>query len=86
LCSVGVEAAQSPRFHDLRHTFACDCLRKWYEEGVDVNAKLPILSTAMGHVNINDTQLYLHVTAQLLNLAAARFHKTFTNNCKGARL
>lgn len=86
LCGVGVEAAQAPRFHDLRHTFACDCLRKWYAEGVDVNTKLPILSTAMGHVNINDTQLYLHVTVQLLNLAADRFHKTFANNCKGAHL
>ena len=84
MCGVGVGAAQAPRIHDLRHTFACDCLRKWYEEGVDVNARLPILSTAMGHVNINDTQIYLHVTAQLLQVAADRFHKTFTNNCQGA--
>lgn len=84
LRGVGVGSAQAPRLHDLRHTFACDCLRKWYAEGVDVNTRLPILSTAMGHVNINDTQLYLHVTAQLLHLAADRFHKTFTNNCKGA--
>jgi integrase len=82
-CAVGLGAAQPPRLHDLRHTFACDCLRKWYEEGMDVNTKLPILSTAMGHVNIHDTQLYLHVTAQLFQMAADRFHPIFANNCKG---
>lgn len=81
---LGAGAPRAPRIHDLRHTYACDCLRKWYEEGVDVNAKLPILSTAMGHVNIHDTQIYLHVTAQLLQTAAGRFHNTFKNNVKGA--
>ena len=84
-CEIGIDAPQRPRLHDLRHSFACDCLRKWYEQGVDVNVKLPILSTAMGHVNINDTQLYLHVTAQLLQVAADRFHDTFANNCKGTQ-
>lgn len=86
LCKIRIGTVQGPRLHDLRHSFACDCLRKWYEEGVDVNVKLPILSTAMGHVHINDTQLYLHVTAQLLHVAADRFHKTFTNNCQGTEL
>jgi integrase/recombinase XerD len=80
---IGVGALLAPRLHDLRHTYACDCLRKWYAEGVDVNARLPILATAMGHVHINNTQLYLHVTAQLLQVAADRFRETFNNNCKG---
>jgi len=84
-CEIGIGALQKPRLHDLRHSYACERLRKWYEEGVDVNAKLPILSTALGHVNINDTQLYLHVTAQLLQVAADRFHETFANNCKGTQ-
>lgn len=85
-CGIGSGASPGPRLHDLRHTFACECLRMWYEQGVDVNAKLPILSTAMGHVHINNTQLYLHVTAQLLQEAADRFHYTLTNNCKGTEL
>ena len=50
-----------------------------------MNVKLPVLSTAMGHVHINDTQLYLHVTAQLLQVAADRFHDMFANNCKGTQ-
>jgi integrase len=77
-------AGLSPRLHDLRHTYACDCLRRWYEDGEDVNARLPALATAMGHVNIQDTQIYLHVTAQLFQLAADRFHQTFTINTQGA--
>jgi integrase/recombinase XerD len=85
-CKIGIGAVLAPRLHDLRHTYACDCLRKWYEEGVDVNVRLPILATAMGHVHINNTQLYLHVTAQLLQVAADRFHETFNNNCKGKPL
>ena len=83
-CGTGAGAACPPRLHDLRHTYACDCLHKWYDEGVDVNARLPVLATAMGHVNIHDTQLYLHVTARLLHVAASRFHNTFTNNTQGA--
>lgn len=82
-CGIGHEAPQPPRLHDLRHTFACNCVLKWYEEGADVNAKLPILATAMGHVNIASTQIYLHVTSRLLEQATQRFHRTFTANCKG---
>lgn len=85
-CKIGTGSSRGPRLHDLRHSFACDCLRKWYEEGGDVNVKLPILATAMGHVHIHDTQIYLHVTAPLLQMAADRFHETFNHNSKGARL
>jgi integrase len=79
-CGVGIGAACPPRLHDLRHTFACDCLWKWYREGADVNARLPILATAMGHVGIGSTQTYLHVTSQLLIAASGRFETTFTRH------
>ena len=82
-CNVGHDAPQRPRLHDLRHTYACNCVLKWYEEGVDVNSKLPILATAMGHVNVQSTQVYLHVTSRLLEHAAERFHGTFAATCKG---
>lgn len=82
-CGIGCDALRPPRLHDARHTYACNCLLKWYEEGADVNAKLPILATAMGHVNIACTQIYLHVTSSLLDQATERFRGTFTANCKG---
>jgi integrase len=64
-----------PRLHDLRHTFAVNCLCRWYERGEDVNALLPVLSTVMGHVKVSCTQLYLHVPSQLRDTAAARFYQ-----------
>lgn len=79
---IGHGASHPPRLHDLRHSYACYCLLKWYDEGADVNAKLPTLSTAMGHVNVGATQIYLHVTSRLLEQATQRFRPTFTANCK----
>ena len=81
-CGVGQDAPQLPRLHDLRHTFAFNCLLKWYEEGADVNSKLPILATAMGHVNVNATQVYLHVTPRLLDKVAQLFQTTFSASCR----
>jgi integrase len=82
-CEVGGDAPQPPRLHDLRHTYACSCLLTWYDQGANVTSKLPILATAMGHVNVASTQIYLHVTSRLLEQATQRFRPTFTANCKG---
>ncbi len=80
---IGHGARHLPRLHDLRHTYASSCLLKWHTQGADVNAKLPILATAMGHVNVASTQIYLHVTTQLREQATRRFHDRFAANCKG---
>jgi len=64
-----------PRLHDLRHTYACHCLRRWRKAGFDIHVKLPLLATAMGHVSFLETQMYLHVTQAELEQAAGRFHR-----------
>jgi site-specific recombinase XerD len=61
-----------PRIHDLRHTFAVNVLIGWYETGVDVSARLPVLSAFLGHGSPEATYWYLHATPQLLALAAGR--------------
>jgi integrase/recombinase XerD len=38
-----------PRVHDLRHTFAVTTLTRWYRDGADVQAQLPVLSAYLGH-------------------------------------
>lgn len=53
---------KGPRLHDLRHTFAVHRLEAWINEGVDLNAKLPLLSAYLGHVGIEGTQRYLRLT------------------------
>jgi integrase len=66
-----------PRPHDMRHSFAVHRLLRWYREGADVQSKLPILSTFMGHIDPTSTQVYLTITAALLQEANARFHRSF---------
>ena len=69
----GLQGQPSPRLHDLRHNFACRCIARWREQGKDVQALLPVLANAMGHVNFFATQLYIHVDAGTLRHASARF-------------
>jgi integrase len=37
-----------PRLHDLRHTFAVRARLDWYSAGIDVQGRLPQLSTYLG--------------------------------------
>jgi integrase len=61
-----------PRVHDLRHTFAVTTLARWYADGGDVAARLPLLSAWLGHASPSGTYWYLTGTPELLALAAAR--------------
>ncbi len=68
-------AGHRPRLHDLRATFAVHRLIAWYREGADVQARLPLLSTYLGHVNVSATTIYLTMTAELLVEASLRFER-----------
>jgi integrase len=61
-----------PRAHDLRHSFAVRCLVGWYREGLDVERRLPLLSTWLGHANPAATYWYLTGVPELLELVAER--------------
>lgn len=63
------------RIHDLRHSFAVKTLLGWYREGGDVAAKMPLLSTYMGHVDPAATFWYLSAAPELLGLAAERLEQ-----------
>src|SRR6267142_1219528 len=63
---------KGPRVHDARHQFAVQALRRWYQDGEDLDAKLPLLATYLGHVNLSGTQHYLHLTAELFPEITAR--------------
>lgn len=77
-CGIGPpKGRDAPRIHDLRHAFAVHRLYKWYQEGADPLNKLPLLSTYMGHVNIENTQVYLTITQSLLREGDRRFQNTF---------
>jgi len=58
--SVGFSAATSALWHpttaawrraaraDLRHTYAVHTLLRWYQQGADLDAKLPVLAALPG--------------------------------------
>jgi integrase/recombinase XerD len=61
-----------PRLGDFRHSTAVATLLGWYEQGQDVQAQLPLLSTYLGHVNPRSTYWYLQAAPELLAAAAQR--------------
>ena len=69
---VGADAPSPPRLHDLRHTFAVRTLLGWYRSDDNVQAKIPALSTYLGHREPASTYWYLSAAPELLALAAAR--------------
>jgi integrase len=65
-------SACRPRVHDLRHRFAVQTLLDWYRDGVDVQPRLPLLSTYMGHTHPRHTFWYLQAAPELMAIAGQR--------------
>ena len=63
---------KNPRLHDLRHTFATNALIRAHREGADVDARVAVLATYLGHVSPSSTYWYLSFTPELLELAARK--------------
>src|SRR5205085_11910717 len=70
-------ATPRPRMHDLRHSFAVRTLVDWHRSGVEVEARLGVLSTYLGHVDAAGTYWYLSASPELMGLAAARLERRF---------
>ncbi len=56
---------QSPRIHDLRHTFAVTSLANMADTGIDLYVSLPILSNYLGHQSLEATNHYVRLTANM---------------------
>lgn len=69
--------AARPRIHDLRHSFAVRTLIGWHRSGIDVEARMGVLSTYLGHVNPAGTYWYLSACPELMELAAARLDRRY---------
>jgi integrase len=68
----GPSDRRGPRLHDFRHRLAVKTLIAWYRRGVDVERRLPVLSTYLGHGHVTDTYWYLTAAPELLRLASER--------------
>jgi integrase/recombinase XerD len=70
-----VSASHGPRLHDFRHRFAVQTLVRWYRQGKDVQRRLPVLSTYLGHAHVTDTCWYLTSTPELMGVAGKRMEE-----------
>lgn len=71
---------RGPRIHDFgRHTFAVKALRKMALENVDMLAALPLLCKYMGHKNIQSTQTYITLTAEVFPHITAKIEAVCGN-------
>ena len=65
------------RLYDFRHTFATRTIKVWLEQGIDVNEKLFLLSTYMGHNHPEDTYWYLSSTPELMAIASQKYESSY---------
>ncbi|HVC14709.1 MAG TPA: tyrosine-type recombinase/integrase [Acidimicrobiales bacterium] len=77
IAEAGIAPAgrRRPHLYDFRHSFAVATLVAWHNEGVDVEARLPALSTYLGHVKPSSTYWYLEAAPDLLAVAARRLER-----------
>ena len=71
--------AAYPEYMIFAITFALEALLRWYRNGANVQAKLPLLATYMGHVSIASTEYYLKFVEPLAASASERFAR----HCSG---
>jgi integrase len=72
---LGDRRPRRPNIHDLRHTFAIRTVLDWYRDGLDVEARLPLLSTYLGHIGPSSTYWYLTAVPELLEAATVRLER-----------
>ena len=65
------------RLHDVRHAYVLRTLLGWYRDGGDIDARLPLLSTVLGHIHPADTFWYIEGAPELLVLACERLERTW---------
>ncbi len=76
-CSIFTPKGKLPRIHDARHSFAVNALLRWYREGAEVEAKLSLLATYMGHASVVSTHYYLHWIEPLRTAASEKFARHY---------
>jgi integrase len=78
LAEAGIQRTPEgrPRILDFRHSFATNTLVRWYSHHVNIDQKLLLLSTYLGHVHFRHTYWYITITPKLLKLIVSRIEKT----------
>ena len=51
----------SPVPYSFRHTFATNCIRRWRDEGADLEGNISLLQAYLGHGRVERTLYYVHM-------------------------
>ena len=70
---TGAGRTRAPRVHDLRHRMVVRRIQSWHAHDVDVDAKIAVLATYLGHVEVRDVYWYLSAVPELMSIVADRF-------------
>src|SRR5699024_4509651 len=69
----GCGRTRAPRIHELRHRMIVRRIQTWCAEGADVDAKMPVLATYVGHTEIGNLYWYLSAAPELMTTISERF-------------
>lgn len=59
---IRTQEGRLPRIHDIRHSFCTSSLNRMLDSGMDLYVAVPVLASYVGHVNLTDTERYIHLT------------------------
>jgi integrase len=62
----------SPRLHDFRHAFTVSTLLDAHRQSLDVDARIAVLATHLGHIGPAHTYWYLTITPALADAVSER--------------
>lgn len=68
-----VGRTRAPRMHDLRHRMVVRRIEAWHAQNVNVDAKIPILATYMGHEDVRNLYWYFSAVPELMGIVSDRF-------------
>jgi integrase/recombinase XerD len=71
----GRGARARPRPHDLRHALAVHTILDWLDAGEDIDRRMPLLSTFLGHVDPASSYWYLQAVPELLERISRRLEQ-----------
>lgn len=68
-----------PRLHHFRHRFATETLLQGYRSDTDIERRLPVLATFLGHAQISHSYWYLSAHPALMAQAVKRLEDYWEN-------
>lgn len=86
-CQLGWTASgrtRAPRVHDLRHRMVVRRIQSWNAQGADVDAKMAVLATYIGHAEVRNLYWYLSAVPELMTIIAGRFENFAAHDPAGA--